>query len=179
MTRDQLEHVIWASAAIVGLDDIVVIGSQSVLGAFPNAPEELLFSNEADVFPLDSPERGDLIDGSIGEGSPFERSFGYYAHGVDETTAILPQGWRERLVLVTGEGTRNARGWCLDVHDLAIPKYVAGREKDLNFTRALALHAMTRRDLLEARLAETEVDTVRRELIKTRIASDCSFNVGR
>src|SRR5580658_9054863 len=100
MTREQLEHIIRASAAIAGVEDIVVIGSQSVLGAFPNAPAELLVSQEADVFPMNHPERGDLIDGSIGEGSPFQRLFGYYAHGVDDRTAILPKGWGERLILV-------------------------------------------------------------------------------
>jgi hypothetical protein len=52
----------------------------------------LLVSNEADIFPREHPERSDLIDGSIGEGSPFQRSFGYYAHGVDESTATLPEG---------------------------------------------------------------------------------------
>jgi hypothetical protein len=83
------------------------------------------------VFPRDHTERSDLIDATMGEGSPFQRSFGYYAHGVDEATAILPQGWRDRLILVSGENTRSVRGWCLEVHDLAIAKYVAGREKDL------------------------------------------------
>src|SRR6185312_9048751 len=66
MTRDQLEHVIRAAAAIAGVTDIVVIGSQSILGAYPNAPEALLVSQEADVYPMQHPERGDLIDGSIG-----------------------------------------------------------------------------------------------------------------
>ena len=64
MTRQQLEHVILASAAIAGVRDIVVIGSQAVLGEFPSAPPELLVSREADVYPLEYPERGDLIDGS-------------------------------------------------------------------------------------------------------------------
>ena len=129
MTRVQPEHIIRASAAIAGVEDIVVIGSQSVLGQFPDAPEELLVSREADVYPMRHPERGDLIDGSIGEGSPFDHQFGYYAHGVDDSTAILPAGWRNRLVMVSGENTRDARGWCLEVHDLAIAKYVAGRGK--------------------------------------------------
>jgi hypothetical protein len=35
----------------------VVIGSQSILGAFPNAPEDLLVSMEADVFPKDRLEQ--------------------------------------------------------------------------------------------------------------------------
>jgi hypothetical protein len=164
MTREQLEHVIRASAAIAGVEDIVVIGSQSVLGQFPAAPPELLVSQDADVYPLQHPERGDLIDGSIGEGSPFERSFGYYAHGVDESTAILPVGWKERLILVTGENTRDARGWCLEVHDLAVAKYVAGREKDLSFTRALAKHGMTKQELILERLATTPIDSARRHL---------------
>ena len=106
MTRDQLEHVIRAAAAIAGVTDIVVIGSQSILGAYPNAPEALLVSQEADVYPMQHPERGDLIDGSIGEGSPFQRSFGYFAHGVDETTAVLPEGWESRLVSVNTAATK-------------------------------------------------------------------------
>lgn len=172
MTREQLEHVIRASAAIAGEEDIVVIGSQSVLGEFPHAPEELLISQEADVFPMNCPAKGDLIDGSIGEGSPFQQSFGYYAHGVDDGTAILPEGWRERLILVTGNGTRGARGWCLEVHDLAIAKYAAGREKDLIFTRALARHGMTRHEVLTDRLAAMSVGGAVRIVTAARIEAD-------
>src|SRR5947209_8051384 len=148
MTRSQLEHIIRAAGTIANAEDLVIIGSQAVLGQFPAAPPELLVSNEADVFPSRNPERSDLIDSTIGEGSPFQREFGYYAHGVSEATAILPAGWRDRLVLVSGENTRGIRGWCLDVHDLAIAKYVAGREKDRDFTRALARHGLVSREVL-------------------------------
>ena len=82
MTRAELEHIIRAAGAIAQDDDIVVIGSQAIPGQYPDAPVELFISREADVYPLHHVERSDLIDGSIGEGSPFERSFGYYAHGV-------------------------------------------------------------------------------------------------
>ena len=101
MTRAQLEHVIRAAGMIADVEDLVVIGSQTIFGEFPNAPAELLVSTEADLFPRRHPERSDLIDSTIGEGSPFQRSFGYYAHGVDETSAILPEGWRDRLILVS------------------------------------------------------------------------------
>src|ERR1700683_5715798 len=100
MTRAQLEHVIRAAGTIANVVALVVIGSQAVLGEFPNAPAEFLVSDEADVFPREHIERTDLIDSTIGEGSPFQRAFGYYAHGVDETTAILPDGWRGRLIPV-------------------------------------------------------------------------------
>jgi hypothetical protein len=119
MTREQLEHIIRAAGSLADVEDLIVIGSQAVLGEYPAAPAELLISNEADVFPPNHPERSDMIDATIGEGSPFQKSFGYYAYGVGATTAILPEGWRDRLILVTGENTRHIRGWCLEVHDLA------------------------------------------------------------
>lgn len=172
MTRAQLEHVIRAAGTIADVDDVVVIGSQAVLGEFPDAPAELRVSNEADVFPREHVERSDLIDATIGEGSPFQRSFGYYAHGVDETTAILPQGWRDRLILVTGENTRFVRGWCLEVHDLAIAKYAAGREKDLAFTRALVRHGMVAREVLEQRLVDTSLEPHARLMVSGRIHAD-------
>ena len=64
MTRDDLEHVIRAAAAISGDDEIIVIGSQSVLGQFPTAPSELCVSDEADVYPRNHPELADLIEGT-------------------------------------------------------------------------------------------------------------------
>jgi hypothetical protein len=178
MTRADLEHIIRASGTIADVDDITIIGSQAILGQFPDAPPELLVSNEADVFPSKAPQRSDLIDSTIGEGSPFQKSFGYYAHGIDETTAILPEGWRDRLILVTGENTRSVRGWCLEVHDLAIAKYAAGREKDLAYTKALARHVMVRREVLELRLEATELDGRIRSLITERIRKDFSAAAG-
>ena len=41
MTRSELEHVICAAGAIADDREIVVIGSQSVLGQFPDAPAAL------------------------------------------------------------------------------------------------------------------------------------------
>jgi len=76
MNRQELEHLIRAAGSITSCRDIVVLGSQAILAAFPNAPEELLVSMEADVYPLEAPELADLIDGSIGEISPFHNTFG-------------------------------------------------------------------------------------------------------
>ncbi len=49
MTREQLEHIVRAAAYIVDDDELIVVGSQAVLGQFPDAPPALLSSNEADV----------------------------------------------------------------------------------------------------------------------------------
>ena len=169
MTRLQLEHVIRAAGMISDDDDVVVIGSQSILGQFPDAPGELLVSREADVYPRNYPERAELIDGSIGEGSPFEQEFGYYAHGVGPETAVLPEGWQQRLVVVFGPNTRMVRGWCLEAHDLAIAKLVAGREKDLNFVGVMRRFAMVDGDVLQARLGATAMEPTVRALVAGRI----------
>jgi hypothetical protein len=169
MNRLELEHIVRAAAEIANDDEIVVIGSQAILGSFPDAPKELLVSTEADVYPKNRADRADLIDGSIGEGSPFHETYGYYAQGVDETTAILPQGWRERLVPVRNENTRGNTGWCLEPHDLVVFKTIAGREKDLLFLAGAARHQLVDRDRLLARLEETELDEVRRTVAAARI----------
>lgn len=170
--RSELEHLIRAAGAIAGDAQIVVIGSQSVLGQFPDAPPALLASMEADVYPLNRPDLADLVDGSIGEGSFFHEQYGYYAQGVSESTAVLPAGWKKRLVRVSNANTGGVAGLCLEVHDLAISKYAAGREKDLEFTRELVRHGMTRRATLLARTAATRLYPAHRRLVEARIVRD-------
>ena len=63
-------------------------------------------------------------------------------------------------------------GLYLEVHDLAISKYVAGREKDVAFTRELARHRMTRKRVLAERLRDTALDPELRRIIARRIAAD-------
>jgi hypothetical protein len=178
VNRLQLEHVIRAAATIAEDPEIVVIGSQAILGQFPDAPAELCVSSEADVFPRKRPERWDLIDGSIGELSPFHQTFGYYAQGVEEGTAVLPRGWQDRLVVVHNENTRGATGLCLEVHDLLISKYVAGRDKDHRFTAAAARHRLADRACLLERLALTPVEDSVAERVKQRIELDFAVSGG-
>lgn len=152
MKREDLEHLIRAAAAITGEDRLYVIGSQAVLGSYPDAPSELLQSFELDLVPVRDAENADLIDGTIGEESPFHKTFGYYAHGVTLTVATLPDGWQDRLVAVRNENTGGATALCLDVNDLAISKVAAGRDKDLNFVRGLLSHRLASADLMRERL---------------------------
>jgi len=172
MKRSELEHLIRAAGSIANDSEIVVIGSQSILGQFPDAPASLLVSAEADLFPMNYPQLSDLIDGSIGEGSPFHELYGYYAQGVDDKTATLPDGWRKRLVKVSNPNTVGVTGLCLDVHDLAISKYVAGRDKDREFTRELVKQGMIQRNTLMTRERETDLPPELRKLVRARIERD-------
>jgi hypothetical protein len=169
MQRPQLEHIIRAAAGITGAKEFVIIGSQAVLGQFPNSPDELLVSIEADLFSLRNPADADLIDGSIGEGSPFHQTFGYYAHGVAEETAVLPSGWKERLIPVQNENTGGGKGLCLEVHDLAVSKLIAGREKDLSFVQNLLRHHLAKSEIIHERLSAVSIDSDRRKLCLTRL----------
>jgi hypothetical protein len=155
MRRPQLEHIIRAATGITGATEFVIVGSQAVLGQFPQAPDELLVSIEADVFSLRNSADSDLIDGSIGEGSPFHQTFGYYAHGVSEETAVLPAGWRDRLVPIHNPNTGGGTGLCLEIHDLAVSKLVAGREKDLDFLSGILRHRLAGAETIRSRLGDT------------------------
>jgi hypothetical protein len=62
------------------------------------------------------------------------------------------------------------RGWCLEVHDLAVAKLAAGREKDLDFVEALVRHGMIVHGVMEARLVETSMEPGVRTLVERRLA---------
>ncbi len=153
MRRSELEHLIRAAASVTNQYEIMIVGSQSVLGACPDAPSDLLVSMEADFYPLHGPERlGDVIDGAIGEGSPFHDCIGYYAQGVGPNTATLPQGWEMRVVKIQNENTDLKIGYCLEPHDLAASKLAAGREKDWAFVQALLHHRLVDAATLQVRI---------------------------
>ena len=137
MTRSDLEHLIRAAGKIAGDRELVIIGSQAVLGQFPEAPGILSRSMEADLYPLSRPELADSIDGAIGEGSPFHQTHGYYAQGVGPDTATLPKNWKKRLVRIENSNTGGVAGLCLEVHDLAISKYVGDEKRIANSPRLL------------------------------------------
>ena len=47
MTRDELEHIIRASADVTDQYEFIIVGSQSILGPVPNPPEVFTMSAEA------------------------------------------------------------------------------------------------------------------------------------
>ena len=171
MKRSELEHIIRASGEISGDDEIIVIGSQAILGQFPNAPVRLLVSMEADIYPRNDPTKADKVDGALGEGSAFHELHGYYAQGVGERTAVLPEGWESRLVSICNENTNGVTGYCLEVHDLAISKLIAMRSKDLQYVQELARHEMIDKTTILGRLKSTDLDPSILRTLRARVES--------
>jgi hypothetical protein len=93
-----------AAAQIVGEHEFVIVGSQAILGSYPDAPSSLLRSQEADVYPRHAPERA------------------------------IEAGWEGRLVPVQVpprvRGKTSATAFCLEPHDLE-PEILVARASDL------------------------------------------------
>jgi hypothetical protein len=168
LTREQLEHVIRAAAALVD-DELIVVGSQAILGEHPDAPAALLLSQEADVFPRKNPAAAIEIDGAMGDNSQFHDTFGYYAHGVGPETATLPAGWKARLVPVRvpklPRGDVHLTAWCVESHDLVLSKCVAGRDRDWEYVEIALAHGLVRLEVLQARLPDLPIELAERDRI--------------
>jgi hypothetical protein len=114
MRRDQLEHAIRTACQIIARSEVIVVGSQAILGTYDESqlPAAATMSIEVDILPIaDTNEEtavlADLIEGVAGELSTFDEIHGFSIDGVDLETALLPEG----LARPFGKGTeRQHRG---------------------------------------------------------------------
>lgn len=116
MRRDQLEHAIRAACQIIGPPEVIVVGSQAILGTFgeDELPIQATMSAEIDVLPIagsneETAQLADRFEGAAGEFSPFEQLHGFSIDGVDLRRSALPEGWRGRLVKVQNAKHGRAR----------------------------------------------------------------------
>lgn len=146
MNRLQLAHLLRSACAIADDADVLVLGSQAILGTFDEdeLPAEATASMEADIAFLNDPDRtkADMVEGAIGEMSGFHGLNGVYAEGVAVETAILPEGWRGRLHTWDLVSSDPARPRFLEPHDLAIAKLARLADKDRRFVDALVRAGM-------------------------------------
>jgi hypothetical protein len=139
--QEDFAHVLRAAADAAEDNNIIVIGSQAILGTYSEdeLPPEACLSIEVDIAFLDDPNelKATKVDGAIGEDSRFHETYGIYGQGVGLAVAKLPRGWRERCVAVTLQAAHPSTAVCLEVHDIVVSKLFAGREKDYDYARAL------------------------------------------
>jgi hypothetical protein len=152
VTREELEQAIRAACDVAKDHELYVIGSQAILGQFPDAPAVLKRSVEVDVVPKNKPEAADRIDGILGEGSRFHQTHGFYVQGLTIDAAKLPRGWQSRVIPVRGSELGRETGYCLQGYDLAASKLAAFRDKDREFVRALLTERVLDGDEIIARL---------------------------
>ena len=73
------------------------------------------------------------------------------------------------VVPVHNENTGTGTGLCLEVHDLAVSKLIAGREKDMGFLAGLLRHRLASPDTIKERLSATQIAPERRILCEARL----------
>jgi len=155
MTRAELAHIVRAVCSVLKIYEIWVVGSQSILGSFSEEelPTLLTVSVEADFFVPDWSQLDENeIEASLGEVSKFAETHGYYADPVSKETVHAPAGWEDRVVPFYSELAKGCTAWCLEVHDLAISKLAAGREKDREYVRILLENNLAHESILRQRL---------------------------
>lgn len=173
MNRLQLEHIIEEVGRRTGLEYFYIIGAASVLAELPDPSEtELIQTRDVDIVPgIPDPSEEDRIanqiDWVLGEGSDFEIEHQYYAQGLSSASPkFAPSDWMMRAKPVkVGPYT----GLCMEIHDLALSKFGAGRPKDLEFNRALVRAGLLGKAELLQRLEQVQADSRMRQRMIDRI----------
>lgn len=151
MEKSDLFELIDAVQSIL-IDELpVIVGSQAIFALTDDPPEIAQESIECDflVYGSGKSELRDRVNNELGVLTPFQREKGYYADALGLATVVLASGWQDRLQPLLGP-ENNVIAYCLEIHDVAISKLIAGREKDYAFL----LDAFERQLILPAILIE-------------------------
>lgn len=181
MRRSHVEHVVRAAGKICDDTEFFIVGSQSLHGKYPDLPDEILVSQEVDIFAKNKRQNSEYLN-AIGVDSPFHTTYGYYADPVDEQTAVLPRDWKNRVShLQMSETTTGIKAYCIDPHDLVVAKLAAARDKDRIFILALLVRKLVNAKTVQVRIAMTNVSKPRQSAmvaLLAKLVGDCKRLAG-
>jgi hypothetical protein len=141
MNYDNFLHICRAVLEITKAREVIVFGFNAIIPWLKDKDMDELpvdkgvVSRELDVT-VGNEELDTLIDATLGEGSMFDKTYHYYAHGTGLEGCIIPKDWRLRANNITHKET-GAVIFVPHPHDILVSKLVAGREKDFEFAKAL------------------------------------------
>lgn len=168
MLRRDLRQLLEDAANLAPGEELVVIGSQAILGWFDDAvlPAAAVFSREADVYAEDDADETTttMLDAVLGELSAYDAQHGMYLQGVGPETARLPSDWRTRSQSWPLPG--GGRAHFPEPHDLASSKLAADRPKDREFVSALLEVGLLEIEILMDRFASLEVEPIIRRRVE-------------
>ena len=173
-TFEDLVETVRAIARLFKTDKVFIIGSQSILLSWPDAPIVLRTSGEIDAYPENAkiwevtqkeldpeypPEASEEINAFFGEGSDFHREHGFYIDGVDENTARLPPDWTKRAIYrgIEVDG-RQVLAVAPCPEDVIVSKLARLSEKDKEFVEAYHAARPLNNDLIVERIKATKLD---------------------
>lgn len=113
----------------------IVVGSQALHAITTFLPEIVQQSIECDFLIIGGKtENRAAINKKLGIFSDYQIENGFYADALGLATVVLPTGWHERL-LPLEDGNGDTIAYYADIHDIAVSKLIAGRDKDFVFLK--------------------------------------------
>lgn len=153
--------------------EFVVVGSLSILGVAQGReiPARMLVSIDVDCYTRQDPGRVFELTQSLGEGSPFDASHGYFLDPISPELPTLPAQWEYRLVKVP---LRNGIVvFFLDLNDAAVSKYARGEPRDREWIQAGLAAGLLSAPTIESRFRETRfLDDAERDRAYKALAED-------
>lgn len=173
-TFEDLVETVRAIARLFETDKVFIIGSQSILLSWPDAPVILRTSGEIDAYPENArlweitqkeldpdfpPEASEEINAFFGEGSDFHRNHGFYIDGVDENTARLPSDWNARAIYKEVEvDDRTVLAVAPCPEDVIVSKLARLSDKDKEFVEAYHAARPLNPELIIERIKATSLE---------------------
>ena len=155
MRINNVDHILRAAGEVTGQTRFVLIGSAAVIAWQRVVPPEMAMTREVDLFAMDAEDidaTSEELDGSLGQGSSFDETFGYYCDGVGAETAILPTDWMSRAMTYQSPDAPGITAIIPEPDDIALAKLCAWRPKDIDWLVAAASSAIINLDAMRARL---------------------------
>lgn len=137
MRKEQLFDLVRRVSKLTNISEPKIVGSHSLFAVTDRVPAIVSQSVEADFLLSEGGIAAiQIVNNELGVTSNFYDNYGYHADGLGLATVVLVPGWQERLQPLKDE-SGNVVAQCLEPHDVAVSKLMAGREKDFTFINAL------------------------------------------
>ncbi len=134
MRKQNLFNLTAEVRKIIG-DLPIIVGSQAVFAVTDYPPEIARLSVECDFLMIGERFKfRDEVTKNLGIFSQYRLQSGVHADGLGRATVVLPKNWESRLVELKDESGATI-ALCAEIHDVAVSKFIAGREKDFEFLR--------------------------------------------
>ncbi len=157
MRREKIEHILRAAGRVTNRKRFVLIGSAAVVAWREVVPVEMAISRDIDLFAYDVADVeqvSEQLDGSLGQASQFDQTFGYYCDGVGSQTAIMPVDWEGRAKEFTSDDTEGVVALVPEPNDIALSKLCAWRPKDIEWLRVALSNFVVDAGSMRSRLAQ-------------------------
>jgi len=147
----------------------IIAGSQAIHAVTEQLPAIARRSVECDLlYAGGKAEIRELINRELGILTSYQDETGIYADAVGLATIILPIGWDERLVALADK-SGEVVAQCVEIHDVAVSKLIAGRPKDFEFIIALFMSDLIQTETLLERVGLV-ASKVENDVIRDRLA---------